>query len=184
MLMLPLLLFLTILPPHALLLPSAIHFVPQELLLPAVPLLHFHWFHRSCNPQSARFPFSWTWWPHYCCRSSRFLSAVAPVDPYDQATLSCVNPRPVCLCAELPVHFKGIGLPWIADICYAAFVGAVEMTVPRFGDETLADGTMARRLANQLAPFVGDAKSFSGPSNRYLRFIGSGLILGKAFLNR
>jgi len=29
----------------------------------------------------------------------------------------------------------------IADISYAAFVGEVEMAVPRFGDKTLADGT-------------------------------------------
>ena len=42
--------------------------------------------------------------------------------------------------AELPVRFKGIGLPRIADISYAAFFGAVEMAVPRFGDKTLADG--------------------------------------------
>ena len=38
------------------------------------------------------------------------------------------------------------------------------------------------RPAYHLAPFVGDAKSFSEPSNRYLRFTGSGLNLGKASL--
>ena len=60
--------------------------------------------------------------------------------------------------AELPVRFNGISLPRIADICYAAFVEAVEITVPRFGDETLADGTAVPGLANHLSPFVRDAK--------------------------
>ena len=93
------------------------------------------------------------------------------------------RPRTGVLRAELPVRFKGIGLPRIADIRYADFVGTEEMTVPRFGDETLADGTVVPRLANHLTPFLGDDMSFSGTSNRYLRFIGSGLNLGKAFLH-
>ena len=54
--------------------------------------------------------------------------------------------------------------------------------MPRFGDETLADETVVPRLANHHTPFVGDAKSFSDPSNRYLRFIVLGY-LGKAFLH-
>jgi len=57
------------------------------------------------------------------------------VDPYDQAASSYVNPGLACSRAEPPVRFKGIGLPRIADICYAAFVGAVEIAVPRFGDK-------------------------------------------------
>ena len=56
--------------------------------------------------------------------------------------------------AELLVRFKGISLPRIADICDAAFVGAEEMTVPRFRDETLADGTVVPGLANHLTPYV------------------------------
>ena len=46
------------------------------------------------------------------------------------------------------------------------------MAVPCFGDKTLADGTVVPGPANHLPPFVGDAKSFSEPSSRYLRFIG------------
>ena len=57
------------------------------------------------------------------------------------------------------------------------------MTVPRFGNETPADGTVVPGLANHLTLFVGDAKSFSGPTSRYLRFIDSGHHNpGKAFL--
>jgi len=94
------------------------------------------------------------------------------------------QPRTGVLARETPRPLKGIGLPRIADIYYAAFVGAEEMTVPRFGDETFADGTaVVPGLANHLTPFVGDAKSISGPSSRYLRFIGSGLNLGKTFLH-
>ena len=57
------------------------------------------------------------------------------------------------------------------------------MTAPRFGEDTLADETVVPGLANHLTPFVGDAKSFFGPSNRYLRFIGSGLNIGRTFLH-
>jgi len=38
-------------------------------------------------------------------------------------------------------------------------------------------------LANHLTPLVGDAKTFSGPSNRYLHFIALGLNLGKTYLH-
>jgi hypothetical protein len=103
------------------------------------------------------------------------------VDPYDQAAASCSDPGLSCLRAELPARFKGIGLPRVADICYAAYVGAVEMTVPRFGDATLEDGTVVPGLANHLTPFVGDAKGFSSSADRYLTFIESGLASGEAF---
>ena len=53
--------------------------------------------------------------------------------PYDQTAGACVDPALACDRANLPVRHKGIGLPRHADVCFAAFVGGIELTVPRFG---------------------------------------------------
>ena len=38
------------------------------------------------------------------------------LDPHEQYTSPCISPGLACLRAELPVRFKSIGLPWIADV--------------------------------------------------------------------
>ena len=79
------------------------------------------------------------------------------VDPYDQAASSCVNPGLECLRADCRHLLRCL----------------------RRGSR---DGSAPLRRQNPRGrdAFIGDAKSLSGLSNRYLQFTGSGLNLGKA----
>jgi len=77
------------------------------------------------------------------------------VDPYDQAASSCVNPGLACLLVKLPVRFMIIGLTRIADICYAAFVGAVEMTVPRLETKSSRTGLWCLGSLTTSPPLSG-----------------------------
>jgi hypothetical protein len=100
--------------------------------------------------------------------------ATVGVNVYDADPEHCTAPDLARRRAELPVRFGGIGLPRVADVAYAAFVGAIEMALPRFGDLAREDGSTRRGLADHLSMFVGSAADFLEPTGRYSTFLASG----------
>jgi len=103
------------------------------------------------------------------------------ISPYDQTARACVDPALACDRANLPARHKGIGLPRHADVCFAAFVGGIELAVPRFGQRALEDGSILPGLAENLVEAVGTGHDFAKSEDRYKEFIASGLPLAKAF---
>ena len=61
------------------------------------------------------------------------------------------------------------------------FVGGIELTVPRFGQRTLEDGSTLPGLAEHLVEAVGTGDDFAKSEDRYKQFIDSELPLAKAF---
>jgi len=79
------------------------------------------------------------------------------------------------------VRHKGIGFPRHAGVCFAAFVGGIGLTVSRFGQRTLEDGSILPGLAEHLAGAMGTGGNFAKSEGRYKEFIAFGLPLAKAF---
>jgi hypothetical protein len=100
--------------------------------------------------------------------------ATVGINVYDAEPEHCSAPDLARRRAQLPVRFGGIGLPRVADIAFAAYVGAIEMVLPRFGDLARSDGSTRRGLADHLTRFVGTAADFLEPVGRYSTFLASG----------
>jgi len=83
--------------------------------------------------------------------------------------------------AYLPKRYKGMGIVAVNDVCLAAFVGAINMTIPRFPDKIDSDGVVVRGLAGHLESLVGTAEDFAVPQGRYSTFLQSGLTLARDF---
>jgi hypothetical protein len=62
--------------------------------------------------------------------------ATLGVNPYAASPTWCSDPVLARDRAQLPVRHRGIGLPRVADIAFAAAVGGMHLTLPRFGDKT------------------------------------------------
>ena len=103
------------------------------------------------------------------------------ISPYDQTAEACVDPALACDRANLPVRHKGIDLPRHADVCFAAFVGGIELTVPRFEQRTLEDGSILPGLAEHLVEAAGTGDDFAKSEDWYKEFTASGLPFAKAF---
>jgi len=100
--------------------------------------------------------------------------------PHDLTAEACVDPALACDRANLPVRHKGTGLPRHAGVCFAAFVGGIGLTVPRFGQRTLEDGSILPGLAEHLVEAVGTGDDFAKSEGRYKELIASGLPLAKS----
>jgi hypothetical protein len=78
----------------------------------------------------------------------------------------------------LPVRNKGLGLVRAADVAHAAFVGAMELVVPRFPDRVV-EGLLVPGLFPHLVGATGPA--FGEREGRWTVLINSGLALGLAY---
>ena len=78
----------------------------------------------------------------------------------------------------LPVRHKGLGLVRAADVAHAAFVGAMELVVPRFADHVV-EGRLVPGLFPHLSAVTGAA--FGASEGRWTTLIQSGLPLGLAY---
>ena len=77
--------------------------------------------------------------------------------------------------SHLPVREKGLGLVRSADVARSAFVGAMEMAIPRFVDRVGASGQQVAGLFPHLVVVTGSA--FGELRGRWTALINSGLSL-------
>jgi hypothetical protein len=66
-------------------------------------------------------------------------------------------------------------------VCFASFVGCIDMAVPRFAKVIRAGGSIIRGLAAQLEPVAGSAADFNVAQGCYRAFLGSVLSQAKDF---
>ena len=78
------------------------------------------------------------------------------------------------LCATRVLAFHGMRL-------LRSLRWGIELTIPRFGQRTLEDGSILPGLAEHQAEAVGTGDDFAKSEDRYKEFIASGLPLAKAF---
>jgi len=79
----------------------------------------------------------------------------------------------------LPVRLRGLGLVRSADIAPAAFIGSMELVVPRFPDSTDAFGNIVPGLFPHLSTVTGN--SFASELGRWTTLLASELPLGRSF---
>ena len=110
----------------------------------------------------------------------RRMAALAITVGFDPCKLLPTEPDPSFTRdrAHLSVRFNGLGVIRNADTARAAFVGAIELVLPRFPDTTNEAGDITPGLFPHLEVVTGN---FAGPAGRYATFIGSGLQLGRDF---
>ena len=78
-------------------------------------------------------------------------------------------------------RWRGLGWVSAVDTWPAAFVGAVDMVVPRLADRPHPLGGIEPGLAPHLEAVVGTGEGFSKPVGRYRTFLASGLNVATAF---
>ena len=78
-------------------------------------------------------------------------------------------------------RWRGLGWVSAVDTWPAAFVGAVDMVVPRLADRPHPLGGIEPGLAPHLEAVVGTGEGFSKPVGRYRTFLASGLNVAAAF---
>jgi hypothetical protein len=100
--------------------------------------------------------------------------AAVGINAYDTEPGNCSAPYLARRRAQLPVRFEGIGLPRVAGIAFAAYVGAIEMALPRYVDLARSDGSTRRGLADHFTRFFGTAADFLEPVGRHSTFLASG----------
>jgi hypothetical protein len=83
--------------------------------------------------------------------------------------------------AHLAKRHNGEGIVRVAGVCFASFVGCVDMVVPRVANGVRAGGSIIRELAAHLELVVGSAADFSVAQGRYRTFLGSGLFQFRFF---
>ena len=79
----------------------------------------------------------------------------------------------------LPVRFRGLGVVSTADIAHAAFVGAMELVVPRFASRVDAAGNRSGGLFPQLGVVTGDA--FGASMGRWSALLATDLPMATSF---
>ena len=106
------------------------------------------------------------------------LSSTIGIDPRE-VPLEGLDPTFTRDRSHLPVREKGLGLVRSADVARSAFVGAMEMAVPRFADHVGEGGQLVAGLFPHLADVTGSA--FGELRGRWTVLINSGLPLGAAY---
>jgi len=106
------------------------------------------------------------------------LAATIGIDPRE-VPLEGLDPTFTRDRSYLPVREKGLGLVRSADVARSAFVGAMEMAIPRFADHVGPGGHQVTGLFRHLDVVTGSA--FGNLRGRWTALINSGLPLGTAY---
>ena len=106
------------------------------------------------------------------------LAATIGIDP-QEVPVGGLDPTFTRDRSHLPVREKGLGLVRSADVARSAFVGAMEMAIPRFVDHVGVGGQLVTGLFRHLITVTGSA--FGDLRGRWNVLINSGLPLGAAY---
>ena len=111
------------------------------------------------------------------------LASSISIDPLSPppASEGLADPDLVKSRCFLPVRERGLGLTRNADTARAAFVGALELVVPRFSDVLDPEGNAAPGLFPHLAPVVGTFSQREGRWGTFIETVPMGRVFQEAW---